>query len=116
VLDHFEAAEHVAFGVRQVLPCSAVRIAASSFMFSRISCWYFRKMRARAPIGVLRQVLNASFGRATAAFDFVGGGDRHAREQLLRRRVDDVAPLARYAGIRWKVSDALSLACSHVSR
>ncbi|MDT4814248.1 hypothetical protein FQZ97_472480 [compost metagenome] len=52
----------------RVLPCSAVRMAASSFMFSRISCWYLRKMRARAPIGVLRQVLKASLALATAAF------------------------------------------------
>ncbi|MNY46854.1 hypothetical protein D3C86_1820740 [compost metagenome] len=52
----------------RVLPCSAVRIAASSFMFSRISCWYLRKMRARAPIGVLRQVLKAALALATAAF------------------------------------------------
>ncbi len=50
-----------------VLPCSAVRRAASSFMFSRINCWYFRKMRARAPMGVLRQILNAFAAAATAA-------------------------------------------------
>src|SRR5690554_2166833 len=42
-------------------------MAASSFMFSRISCWYLRKMRARAPIGVLRQVLKACLAPATAA-------------------------------------------------
>ncbi len=50
----------------RVLPCSAVRIAASSFMFSRISCWYLRKMRARAPMGVFFQVLNAALALATA--------------------------------------------------
>ncbi|MNJ69741.1 hypothetical protein D3C77_661270 [compost metagenome] len=37
-------------------------------MCSRISCWYLRKIRARAPIGVLRQVLKASLALATAAF------------------------------------------------
>ena len=51
----------------KVLPCSAVRIAANSFMFSRISCWYFRKIRARVPIGVKRHVLKAAFADATAA-------------------------------------------------
>src|SRR5471030_238777 len=50
----------------RVLPCSAVSVAASSAMFSRISCWYLRKMRARAPIGVLRQVLKARWPAETA--------------------------------------------------
>ncbi|MNN49018.1 hypothetical protein D3C81_1635220 [compost metagenome] len=51
----------------RVLPCSAVSSAASSFMFSRISCWYLRKIRARVPIGVFFQVLKAFFALATAA-------------------------------------------------
>ncbi|MOA20654.1 hypothetical protein D3C78_1411090 [compost metagenome] len=52
----------------RVLPCSAVSRAASSLMFSRISCWYLRKTRERVPIGVLRQVLKACLALATAAF------------------------------------------------
>ncbi|MCY1440024.1 hypothetical protein D9M71_562810 [compost metagenome] len=36
-------------------------------MFSRISCWYLRKIRARAPIGVFFQVLKAFLALATAA-------------------------------------------------
>ncbi|MCY1186064.1 hypothetical protein D9M73_268990 [compost metagenome] len=51
----------------KVLPCSAVSRAASSLMFSRISCWYLRKIRARAPMGVLRHVLKACLALATAA-------------------------------------------------
>ena len=50
----------------RVLPCSSVSMAASSSMLSRISCWYFKKMRERVLIGVLRQVLNASAAAATA--------------------------------------------------
>ncbi|KAF1069482.1 MAG: hypothetical protein GAK45_01095 [Pseudomonas citronellolis] len=50
----------------RVLPCSAVRIAASSFMCSRISCWYLRKIRERAPIGVFFQVRNAVLALAMA--------------------------------------------------
>ncbi|MNZ93811.1 hypothetical protein D3C78_1128990 [compost metagenome] len=50
----------------RVLPCSAVSSAASSFMFSRISCWYLRKIRARVPIGVFFQVLKAFLALATA--------------------------------------------------
>ncbi|KAG1252933.1 hypothetical protein G6F68_011558 [Rhizopus microsporus] len=52
----------------RVLPCSAVRMWASSLMFSRSSCWDLRKRRARVPIGVSRQVLKASLAAATAAF------------------------------------------------
>ncbi|SOO19064.1 exported hypothetical protein [Xanthomonas citri pv. fuscans] len=51
----------------RVLPCSALSSAASSGMFSRISCWYLRKIRARAPTGVLRQVAKARLAAATAA-------------------------------------------------
>src|SRR5580765_3363614 len=49
-----------------VLPCSAVSTAASFFMSRRISSWSFSITRARAAIGVLRHVLNASAAAFTA--------------------------------------------------
>src|SRR5476649_1757332 len=49
-----------------------VRVAARSAMFSRISCCNFRKIRARAPIGVLRQVLKARWAAAMAALTSSG--------------------------------------------
>ncbi|MNT20085.1 hypothetical protein D3C72_1553800 [compost metagenome] len=41
-------------------------------MFSRISCCSFKKIRARAPIGVLRQVLKARWAEAMAALTSSG--------------------------------------------
>jgi hypothetical protein len=67
VLHHFEAAEHVAFGVGQRLALLGREDGGQLAMFSRMSCCSFRKMRARAPMGVLRQVLKASLAEATAA-------------------------------------------------
>ncbi len=49
VLDHLQAAEHVAFGVGQGLALLGGE-DGGQFVFSRISCWYFRKMRMRAPM------------------------------------------------------------------
>src|SRR5688572_1897999 len=49
-----------------VLPCSAVRHAASFFMSRRISSWSFSMMRARCPIGTFLQVLNAAAAAFTA--------------------------------------------------
>src|SRR5258706_1833229 len=50
-----------------VLPCSAVSTAAIFFMSRRMSSWSFNMMRARWPMGTLRQVLKASAADFTAS-------------------------------------------------
>ena len=102
VLDpDFQSTENIAFRIRQgSSPCSAVRIAASSFMFSRMSCWYCQEdTPARTPMGVLRQVLNVALRCINRSVQFLRRGERHPRQHLLRRGIDHVAPL-RAAGLR----------------
>lgn len=75
VLDDFQPAEGVAFGVRQRLALLGVSVAASFFMSRRISSWSLSMMRARAPSRTLRQVLNASAAftaRSTSSAPHIG--------------------------------------------
>ena len=51
-------------------------------------------MRARAAIGVLLPGLEGLLGRGYRGIDFGVGGERHLRQHLLGRRIDDVVPLA----------------------
>ena len=62
----------------KVLPCSAVRQAANFFMSRRISSCSFSMIRARAPIGVFFQVLNACAAPSIAALisSWVANGTR----------------------------------------
>ncbi len=70
-------------------------------MFSRISCWYLRKILARVPIDALRQVLNALPAAATAAFS------SSAVASGTRARTSCVAGLR--TSRHWVVRDSTSL-------
>jgi hypothetical protein len=67
VFHHFEAAEHVALGVGQGLALFGRQQRGQLGHVLADELLDFRKMRARAPMGVFFQVLKASLAEATAA-------------------------------------------------
>ena len=97
VLDHFEAAEHIPFGIRQGLAlfrAQGLRDAAHVFAHQRL------QLQHDAGASGQRRVLpglEGLLGRGHGGVDFLVGGEGDLRKHLLGRRVDDVMP---FAGLR----------------
>ena len=95
VLDNLEAAEHVAFGIGERLALlggqdgrQLLHVLADQLLVLQ------EDAGARADRCLAPRPERAARG-GDGGIDLVRSRERHAREQLLRRRVDDVAPLLR---------------------
>ena len=92
MLDHFQAAEHVAFRVEQGLALFHRQGGSQvGHVFADQLLQFEENARACADRR-LAPGLEGALGGGDGGIDFVGRGKRHTRQHFLRGRIDDVAP------------------------
>ncbi|AEK62597.1 hypothetical protein CFU_2770 [Collimonas fungivorans Ter331] len=92
VLDHFQAAHHFAFGIRQGLA-----VLARNQLGQRRDVFAQQLLELEHDAHALRQRSVAPAGEGLLGVgyrvvDFSFGGERHARHYFLGRRIEDIAP------------------------